>query len=123
MSQWMKLKTQIKNLDSLKKACTENEIEFIEERGGNSILLKDLHEGGPTYSRCANVCKQDGYYIIRGDIDAHYSSLAARLGSDYGKLMQDYAKHEVLNNVQLAGGVMMEQQLKADGSLVLRVSL
>lgn len=123
MSQWMKLKTQIKNLESLKKACKENEIEFVEERGGNVAILKDLHKGGPTYSRSANVCKRNGYYIIKGDTDPHYSSLAARLGRDYGKLMQDYAKHEVLHNVQMAGGVLAEQQLKEDGSLVLRVSL
>jgi hypothetical protein len=119
----MKLKTQIKNLESLKKACQENEIDFIEERGGTRILLKDLHVGGPTYSRSAHVCKQDGYYTLEGDTDPHYSSLAARLGRDYGKLLQSYAKHEVLNNVQLAGGVLTEQKLKADGSLVLRVSL
>lgn len=123
MSQWMKLKTQIKNLESLKKACKENEIGFVEERGGTKILLNDLHVGGPAYSRSAHVCKKDGYYTIAGDTDPHYSSLAARLGRDYGKLLQDYAKHEVLNNVQSRGGVITEQKTKADGSLVLRVSL
>ena len=123
MSQWMKLKTQIKNLESLKKACEENEIAFVEERGGTKISLNDLHTGGPTYSRSAHVCRQDGYYTIEGDTDPHYSSLAVRLGRDYGKLLQDYAKHEVLNNVQSMGGVLTKQKLKADGSLVLRVSL
>jgi len=123
MSQWMKLKTQIKNLDSLKKACKENEIAFIEERGSQSIILKDLHVGGPTYSRSANVCKSGDHYLITGDISPTYSSLAVRLGPNFGKLMQDYAKHEVLNNVALSGGVLTEQKLKADGSLVLRVSL
>ena len=125
MSQWMRLKTQIKNLDSLKKACEENEIEYedLKYSQTNVAKLNDLHKGGPTYSRFAHICKQDGYYTIEGDTDPNYSSLAARLGADYGKLLQDYAKHEVLNNVQSMGGVLTEQKLKEDGSLVLRISL
>jgi hypothetical protein len=119
MSNMVYLKTQIKNLESLKKACEENQIAFDEK----DMLLRDLVPGGPTYSRTAHVCSQGDYYVIQGDTDKRYSSLAARLGPNYDTLMQSYAKHEVLNNVILSGGMLTDQIQKEDGSLVLRVSI
>lgn len=124
MSQWLEIKTQIKSLESLKKACKENDISYIEEPLGDIVAkITDNLKGGPRYSRIAHVCKKDNYFVIKGDTDPHYSSLAARLGSDFGKLIQSYAKYEILNNVRASGGVLTEQNLKADGSLILRISL
>lgn len=125
MSQWMKIKTKIKNLDSFKLACSDHNVGYEDTLGAGKrvAILTDLQEGGPTYSRTANVCRQEDYYYIHGDTDSRYSSLAARLGKNYDMLMQSYARHEILNNLQSSGGMLVDEKRNQDGSLVMRVSV
>jgi hypothetical protein len=64
---------------------------------------------------------EGGMLHLRIDTDPRYSTIAERLGSDCGQLIQTYAELVVEEQAVLAGGYLSSREVEADGSVVLTV--
>ena len=114
MSFFARIKTTIKDLDCLEKACSQHELLLDRDK----LLIKDKL-GRST----ATIEKTDQGYGISVDNDPRYSSITSRLGPGIPGVIQSYTEHVVRKSMELQGGYVEEKRIKSDGSLVLRVAV
>lgn len=124
----MKLGLAITDLEVFKSMCKRYEIDYEECQDPNFQM-----QGGPVHAtltdRSGSAMRRQAYLVGSGatfklvmDNDAHYSSIAKRIGQNGGKLTRDYAAGVIRKQVQRAGGMILSSEEGADGSIVMRAS-
>jgi len=123
MSHFTTIKTQIKDIQALRSACTEMGLSLVQDaqargyyenktKGDYVIKLK-----GP-YDIALNK-QPDGSFGITSDLWEGY--VEKEVGKNYGKLMQLYAVHKAIQEARKKGHLTRRSQ-QHDGSIKLVIA-
>jgi hypothetical protein len=105
------------------EACKVNGLEIV-TISSEKYELRDLTVYSRSwYSKKATLTYNGEYYELSGDLNPAYSSLAARLGKDYGLLLQTYAREVIIEEVHKQGGYLINEVVNQDGSRSLHLAL
>ena len=122
MSHFTTIKTQIKDIEALREACAELDLELLpnaEARGYGTIHQRGdfvIRLKGP-YDVALNR-QTDGNYGLSTDWwDGHVEK---ELGTNYGRLLQLYAVHKTAREARKRG-LSVERTLRTDGSVKLTI--
>jgi hypothetical protein len=119
MSHFVAIKTSVKDVNALRKACEELGLELLEKgtaRGYASNKIKGdyvIKLKGP-YDIAANLDKETGSYGFSTDWFAGH--VEKEVGTGYAKLLQLYAIHKTQIEARKKGLTCRRQQL-GDGSV------
>lgn len=136
MSHYSKIDVVIKDVGLFKRMCAKHNIAVQEHNTAirvptlngvfAGVTLTDIdNEGmrGRNNAYLANHDKVKGALQYIGDNDANYNTLAKRLGKNGGILMRDYSEAIVKKSLSRAGAMVTRRQVKADGSIVMKVAV
>jgi hypothetical protein len=123
MSHFVAIKTSVRDVNALRKACEELGLELLEKgtaRGYASNKIKGdyvIRLKGP-YDIAANLDKETGAFGLSTDWYAGH--VEKEVGAGYAKLLQLYAIHKTLLEAKKKGLTCRRQQL-GDGSVKLTI--
>jgi len=120
MSHFTTIKTQIKDLEAFKSACTEMGLPVLEKAQAQGFYDNRLRAEyviqlkGP-YDIAIHK-QPDGSFGFTADLyDGHVEK---EVGQNYGKLLQLYAVHKAMKKARKKGHLVTRQQ-KSDGAIKL----
>jgi hypothetical protein len=123
MSHFVAIKTSVRDVNALRKACDELGLELLEKgtaRGYASHTLKGdfvIKLKGP-YDIAVNLDKESGAFGLSTDWwDGHVEK---EVGAGYSKLLQLYGAHKVQIEARKKGLTCRRQQL-GDGSIKISI--
>jgi len=123
MSHFVAIKTSVKDVNALRKACEELGLELLEKgtaRGYSRNTIKGdyvIRLKGP-YDIAANLDKESGSYGFSTDWwDGHVEK---EVGKGYAKLLQLYAVHKTQIEARKKG-LTYRRQLLGDGSVKIMI--
>jgi hypothetical protein len=123
MSHFVAIKTSVKDVNALRKACEELGLELLEKataRGFASNTLKGdyvIRLKGP-YDIAVNMDKETGSYGLSTDWWGGH--VEKEVGKDYSRLLQLYAVHKTQIEARKKGLSCRRQHL-ADGSIKISI--
>jgi len=123
MSHFVAIKTSVKDINALRKACNELGLELLEQataRGFASNTLKAeyvVRLKGP-YDIAVNLDKDSGSYGFTTDWWGGH--VEKEVGKDYSRLLQVYAVHKTQIEARKKGLSCRRQHL-ADGSIKISI--
>jgi Protein of unknown function (DUF1257) len=123
MSHFVAIKTSVRDVNALKKACEELGLELLEKttaRGFASNTLKGdyvIRLKGP-YDIALNLDPESGSYGLSTDWYAGH--VEKEVGKDYSRLLQLYAIHKTQIEARKKGLSCRRQQL-GDGSIKISI--
>lgn len=115
MSFWAHVGVTIKDIDMFEKACSRIDILFDKQS------LRLLLATGKEVGRLENV--DDLGLRLYMDTDVKWSPLARLIGSKGEKLMQDYSREVINQQLYEMGGLVTNEELMADGTIKLHVEV
>lgn len=110
MSHIVKIKTEIKNLDTIRRVCQTLNLQTQDIAEGLEIFTPN------TYRKSIVVRNQGDHYELEYDSWGWPAELKARLGDSCGRLLQLYAVQEIQDQA-IWHGYSIEQQTLQDGSI------
>ena len=122
MSHFTTIQTQIRDLDALKDACVEMDLQLVANaacRGYAGITRQAPHViklHGPYDIAVDPSPEKNGTYGLTTDWwDGH---AAKEVGAGYGRLLQSYGVHKTLREARNRG-LRTSRRVEADGSILL----
>jgi len=123
MSHFVNVKTSVKDINALRKACEELGLELLEKataRGFARNILKGeyvIRLKGP-YDIAVNLDQETGSYGLSTDWYAGH--VEKEVGAGYAKLLQLYAVHKTQIEARKKG-LSCRRQLLGDGSVKIMI--
>jgi hypothetical protein len=123
MSHFVAIKTSVRDVNALRKACEELGLELLEKgtaRGYSRNTIKGdyvIRLSGP-YDVAVNLDKETGSYGFSTDWFAGH--VEKEVGKDYSRLLQLYAVHKTSLEAKKKGLTCRRQQL-GDGSIKISI--
>ena len=118
MSFWTRLGVTVQDLGCFRRACEQNDVEFVENEDqnfnyrGRTVVatIKDRHGSGYGY-----LVRDGGALRVMMDVDPNYNTIVARLGKNGGRLGRDYSEMVIRKEVRKRGGMVTRTAEEANG--------
>jgi hypothetical protein len=115
MSQWMQVRTEIKDLGIFLETCENCDV-AAEKSSETHYNLRDRQSSGR-----ADLTKDGDIWNLGYDQDAGYSPFAKRFGRNGGTLVREYTRRVVLQETRNQGMMILSEEERSDGSIRLCV--
>lgn len=136
MSQVVKIKTVIGDIQTFKTICAEHKLEFFEvgsEQFKKYFGSSDNYRGQKIKALVKDTTGYGNAYLVHGqkagqydlmiDNDGNYCSITKRLGKDGGLLTRDYAIAVIKKRLAASGARVRQVTTNKDQSITLRYAV
>ncbi len=124
MSFWALCGVEIRNLDALRQACKEHDLDYTEGKGTRSGATTVANITSHSVRGSIAVVQKGEVYDLLMDQDARYNPLVNRFGVGLDALVQSYTRYAQEAVVNEYGGSVQEVWTDREtDELVLRVAV